>query len=108
MLLLLAISLFLQVEFTPADTKEAIADAAYSTGVSYGWLYSTVSCETGGTFNPYVIGKLGELGAAQLYKYGELPRFYAYGFDNPFNPYQAVKYMALRFKIGRSGAWSCA
>jgi hypothetical protein len=94
--------------YTAADTLAAIDEAAADSGVSYRRLYLIVRCETGGTFDPYSIGRLGEKGAVQLYSRGELPRFYAYGFDNPFSPYQAVAFLAQRLNEGGARAWTCA
>lgn len=97
-----------EVEYTVADTLGAIDQASDEVGVSRAWLYRTVECETGGTFDPYARGDLGELGAAQLKPDGELPRFYKWGYLDPFSPWQAVRFMAQRFRAGGSGAWSCA
>jgi len=94
--------------YTPADTLAAIDETAAVSGISYSWLYSIVHCETGGTFNPYAVGRLGERGAVQLHPRGELPRFYAYGFDNPWSPYQAVAFLAQRLNEGGARAWTCA
>ena len=94
--------------YTPADTLAAIDETAADSGVSWRWLYSIVRCETGGTFNPYAVGRLGEKGAAQLHPRGELPRFYAYGYDNPYSPYQAVAFLAQRLNEGGARAWTCA
>lgn len=94
--------------YTSDDTRAAISQASAEIGVSEAWLYRTVDCETGGTFNPYAIGKRGELGAAQLAPWGELRRFRDWGYLDPFSPYQAVRFMAQRFAVGGSGAWSCS
>jgi soluble lytic murein transglycosylase-like protein len=94
--------------YTAADTIEAIDQASTETGVSRTWIYATVKCETGGTFNPYAIGRQGELGAAQLHPQGELPRFFAWGYTDPFNPSQAILFLAQRFAVGGARAWSCA
>jgi hypothetical protein len=67
-----------------------------------------VSCETGGTFNPYAVGDRGQsVGAAQLHARGERSRFYAYGYGNPYNPYEAVEFLALRILAGGASAWTC-
>jgi soluble lytic murein transglycosylase-like protein len=93
--------------FTADDTIAAIDQASAETGVSWTWLYRVVACETGRTFNPYVIGRQGERGAAQLHPRGKLPQFYQLGYDDPYDPYQAVRFMAYRFAAGQAGAWSC-
>jgi hypothetical protein len=90
------------------DTFAAIDNAASDYGVSYRRLYSIVDCETGHTFDPYSIGRAGEKGAAQLHPAGELPTFYARGYDNPFSPYQAVAFLAQRLNEGGAHAWTCA
>lgn len=90
------------------DTLNAIEQYSAEFDVSYAWLYATVGCETGWTFNPYSVGRQGELGAAQLHPRGELRRFRAWGYDDPFSPYQSVRFMAQRFTMGGARAWSCA
>lgn len=97
-----------QVPYDSSDTLAAIDEASSEIGVSYAWLYATVKCETANTFDPYSVGRQGELGAAQLHPRGELPRFYAIGYLDPFSPYQSVRFMAQRFKAGGAGAWSCS
>lgn len=94
--------------WTSDDTLAAIDEASAEIGVSQAWLFRTVRCETGWTFNPYARGRQGELGAAQLHPRGELLRFYAWGYDDPFSPYQSIRFMAQRFAMGGAGAWSCA
>jgi hypothetical protein len=90
------------------DTLAAIEAVSANTGVSHARLWSIVDCETGHTFSPNVVGRLGEIGAVQLYRYGELPRFYRYGYDDPWNPYQAVEFLATRLLEGGARAWTCA
>lgn len=94
--------------WTTDDVFAAIDEAAVEMGVSYAWLYATVRCETGWTWNPYVRGRQGELGPAQLHPRGELLRFFALGYDDPFSPYQSIRFMAQRFAAGGWRAWSCA
>jgi soluble lytic murein transglycosylase-like protein len=93
--------------FTADDTIAAIDQASAETGVSWSWLYRVVGCETGHSFNPYAVGRQGERGAAQLHPRGKLPQFYQLGYDDPYDPYQAVRFMAYRFAAGQAGAWSC-
>jgi len=95
--------------FDQNDTLAALEAASASTGVSYAWLHRVVGCETGFTWNPAAVGDYGtSFGAAQLHRGGgELPRFYAFGFSDPFNPYEAVTFMAQEFAVGRASAWSC-
>lgn len=94
--------------YTSDDTLEAISEASATYGVSEAWLRSIVRCETGGSFSPYAIGRQGELGPVQLHPRGELPRFYAWGYGDPFDPYQAVPFLAQRINQGGARAWSCA
>jgi hypothetical protein len=95
-------------DYTSDDTLAAIEQYSAEFGVSYGWLYRIVRCETGWTFNPYSVGRLGELGAAQLHPRGELLRFYRWGYDDPFSPYQSVAFLAQRLSQGGARAWTCA
>jgi hypothetical protein len=94
--------------YTASDTYYAIDEASAEMDVSWHRLYWIVRCETGGTFNPYSIGRARELGAVQLHPRGELPRFYAYGYSDPFNPYEAVRFLAQRLLAGGARAWTCA
>jgi hypothetical protein len=93
-------------QYDAADTLNAIAEASAEIGVDYDWLYRVVRCEDP-TFDPYAVGRQGELGPAQLHPRGLLPKFYALGYDDPFSPYQALRFMAQEFSYGRSYAWSC-
>ena len=94
--------------FTAEDTLAAIEQYSAEFGVSYSWLYRIVRCESGGDFNPYARGRQGELGAVQLHPRGELLRFYAWGYDDPYSPYQSVRFLAQRITQGGARAWSCA
>lgn len=93
--------------FTPADTLQAIDEASLDSGVPAAWLKRVIGCETGFSFNPYAVGRQGELGAAQLHPRGLLPLFYAVGYTDPFDPRQAAHFMADQFLLGRSYHWSC-
>jgi hypothetical protein len=97
-----------QARYTSDDTIAAIDEASAEIGVSWTWLYSAVRCETAGSFDPYSVGRQGELGPAQLHPRGELQRFYAWGYLDPFSPYQSIRFMAQRFAMGGASAWSCA
>lgn len=54
-------------------------------------------CETGrsGRYDPYAVGGMGEVGPAQLLPGvgNGLSIFYAWGFTDPTNPYQAVAWV---------------
>jgi soluble lytic murein transglycosylase-like protein len=93
--------------YTADDTLAAIWQYSIEQDVSYAWLYRIVKCESGGDFNPYARGRQGELGAVQLHPRGELLRFYAWGYDDPFSPYQSVRFLAQRINQGGARAWSC-
>lgn len=98
--------------FSPADTAAALE----SVGPIYGFAVeqharSIVWCETGGTLSPSAIGDHGSsFGAAQLHHGGLLEHFRSVGYSDPFNPYEAIDYLA-RAIVGewsylRIGAWS--
>ncbi len=92
--------------FTASDTLIAIDAAAAAHGVPVALLRCLVSVETGGTFNPAAVGDNGQsFGAAQLYTAGLLPDFHARGGLSPFNPYEAVPYMARVIAAG-GGPWN--
>jgi hypothetical protein len=94
--------------YTSDDTYAAIQEASDETGVSAAYLTAVVQCETGGNFSPYAVGRQGELGAVQLHPRGELRRFLAWGYTDPFSPYQAVRFLAQRIVQGGASAWSCS
>lgn len=104
---------FADVPFNRSDTFAALESASLDTGVPYVQLYRVVACETGGTFNPYAEGDSGHShGVAQLNDFGNaLAAFYAVGYTNPYNPYEAVYFMAesLRGDHAPLGphTWSC-
>jgi hypothetical protein len=91
-------------QFTERDTHTAVAAAAHERGVSERLLDCMVFHES--TYDPYALGARGELGAAQLHPRGRLADFYARGYLNPFNPYQAVDYLAAALTEGDGAAWS--
>jgi hypothetical protein len=92
--------------YTPADTRAAIEQAARYRGVSRGRLRCTVSYETGHTFKPYIRGRQGELGPAQLHPRGLLPAFYRMGYTNPYSPWQSMDFMARMWRAGYARHWS--
>lgn len=94
--------------WTVADTFDALDGVSASTGVSWQRLYLIVRCETGNTFWPYSVGRAGERGVVQLHPRGELPRFHAWGYRDPYNPYEAIEFLAIRLQQGGARAWSCA
>jgi hypothetical protein len=92
------------VPWTTDDVYAAIADAAAETGVPEATLVRVIWCES--KFNPYAVGRSGEQGLVQLHPRGELRTFFASGFADPTNPYEAVRFLAQRLAQG-SRAWSC-
>lgn len=97
-----------ETQYTAEDTIAAIDQYADEQGVSRAYLRRIVSCETGATFDPYSVGRQGELGAAQLHPRGRLRHFLALGYLDPFSPWQSVRYLAQEIRFGRASAWSCA
>lgn len=95
-------------QYTSDDVSAAIEQASQEIGVSAAYLTAVVSCETGGTFDPYSVGHQGELGAAQLHPRGLLRTFLAWGYSDPYSPYQAVWFLAQEISFGRAHAWSCS
>lgn len=95
---------------TPEEVVSIIRDAADAHGISGDWLVSVARCES--TFNPRAIGRLGELGLFQLRAGGLLDQgpssFYALGYSDPFNAWQAAEYAARAFALGLSSHWTCA
>lgn len=65
-----------------------------------------VRYETGSTYNPYAYGAQGEQGVAQLHPRGLLRDFYAQGYIDPYNPYEAVAYLDAALARGMSTHWS--
>ena len=59
-----------QRPYTAADTFNAIDEVAaeFAPDVSWHRLFFIVRCESGGTFDPYSVGRAGELGVAQLHQ----------------------------------------
>lgn len=80
-----------QRRWTPDDTLAALSVASDRANCIVGY-------ETGFTYEPYSVGRAGELGPVQLHPYGLLPEFYSWaarhGLDgDPFDPYEAVLYL---------------
>ncbi len=100
--------------WTVQDTHAAIAqvDPVYR-----GWVDAIVRCES--SYAPYATapndGGYGpSRGVAQINEHFQGAHFRAAGFDDPYNPYQAVTYLwrALRGDYAADGIgwwrWSCA
>jgi hypothetical protein len=53
-------------------------------------------------------GRAGEIGLFQLKPGGMLPVFYAWGYTNPWSPWQQAAFATKAFALGYGGRWSCA
>lgn len=105
-LTMLGVGLAGTVQADEADVVAVIYQAADNHGIGRTWLLNVARCES--TLNPNARGRLGEQGLMQLLPGGELDRFYARGYTNPWSAEQSADYAAARFAEGGSGAWSCA
>lgn len=99
-------------EYTADDSLEAIHVAAIDHGVAEWGLKRVANCETHSTFNPYAVGDYGtSFGLFQLHRGGLLGRFYAEGYSDPMNPYEAAEFTASVMAGELPGvsmrAWSC-
>jgi hypothetical protein len=91
--------------YTTEDTRAAITQAADAHGVSEGFLQCIVFRES--TYRPYAVGNHGEQGAVQLYPGGVRMRdFYSRGYASPWNPYEALDYLAQAILEGYGPHWS--
>lgn len=101
-----------RAQSTEAELAPVVAEAASHYGISAAWLAATIRCETGGWRADVVYGPTrgaaGEMGAAQLHPQGELRRFLAVGYTDPFDPSQAIFFTAWRFAMGGASAWTCS
>ena len=83
-----------------------IQDAAARHGVSGARLVQVARCES--RLDASAVGRAGERGGFQLHPQGELRTFYARGFTDPTNWWEAAEFTAQRFAEGAARAWSCA
>ena|SRR3990167_620969 len=89
-----------QEPWTPQDVHLAISLASRRAAC-------IVRYEVGGVgYDPYAVGMSGELGPVQLHPRGKLPEFYARGYTDPFNPYQALVYLDDALAQGQAYHWS--
>jgi hypothetical protein len=90
-----------EYRYTPADTLAAMERHS-------ALAQCIVTGEVGGVgYDPYAVGRAGELGVAQLLPvYGKLPAFYEQGFDNPYSPYQSMDFLDAALARGEGPAWS--
>jgi hypothetical protein len=72
----------------------------------HSWLAGCIVRLESDNLDPYSVGRAGELGVAQLHPRGKLPEFYAFGYDNPFSPYQAMDYLDEALARGEGPAWT--
>lgn len=86
-------------DYTADDTLAALQSASARTECVIGY-------ETGWSWSPNLVGRAGEIGAAQLHPRGRLADFYARGYSDPWNPYEAVAYADAEIRAGRGSAWS--
>lgn len=91
------------------DVQATIREAAARHGVSGDRLVAVARCETGGTFNPNAVGRLGEQGIFQLLPVRGLgATFRTMGYSDPFNVWEASDFAGWAFAHGMSGHWTCA
>lgn len=99
-------SLFSQEAFAQRGPSFAytIADAHAAMDGASPLLHCLVKLESG--YDPNAINPWsGALGMAQLLSPGELDHFYANGFTDPTNPWQARAHMEIAIAEGRLTAW---
>lgn len=101
---ILGIAVALAAEIAPFSTAEpdkAIYYWADFYGVSRAEMYFTIQCESG--FNPKAVGKLGELGIAQIYRkyHPEVSK------GEALDPDWSIQWMAKQFSLGHQDWWSC-
>jgi soluble lytic murein transglycosylase-like protein len=102
--LLLAILVLSLGNYDHADVRQAVDQAGSVRGVSPGLLACITWREA--TDDPYAVGAAGELGVVQLHPQGMLRTFRARGYDDPFNPYQAVDFLAVMINEGQGSQWA--
>lgn len=83
---------------------DAIAQASRNHGISYDWLVSTASCETGGTMSPAADNGAGDHGLFQF----KDSTFYTYCTGSPWNAYDAADCAAKMFAMGLCTHWCCS
>lgn len=92
-----------------AEGEAAIADAAARWNAPAGLMSSIVHCETGGRWDPGVIGRQGERGPAQLLPGAGngLDQFYRLGYADPHDWGQAMDFLARTIAAGGRSQWHC-
>lgn len=90
----------------PPELEQIVRERAAAHGVSAGYVSEIIGCES--EWDVYAVGALGELGLAQLKPgAGELARFYARGYSDPFNAWESIDFLTARVSEGGASAWSC-
>ena len=56
-------------------------------------------------WDPYAVGRLGEVGPVQLHPQFGLVDFYKRGYGNPNNPWEAINYLEMALSEGRQFDW---
>lgn len=93
--------------WTRNDTLYAIFEASERRGSDIG--LQTCMTWQESKLAPYARGDSGRsLGSAQLHEGGKLPEFYAMGYANPDDPYEAQDYFALALVRGEQRHWARA
>lgn len=87
--------------------RAVLTSRAQHYGIAPQELIDLAGCETGWTWDQRVIGKQGELGPFQLHPKGKLRHFYASGYTDPFDWFEAGDYTAWQLSLGGGRAWSC-
>jgi hypothetical protein len=103
--LLLAVALATgQLEVT--SVSAIVVDRALAHQVDPDELIALATCES--SLDPNAVGDRGtSYGLFQLHRGGLLHDFYADGYTDPFDPWQASDFTAAAVAAGEGGAWSC-
>jgi len=95
-----------QSQAAPPELAAVVEERAAYRRASAGWMRAIIQCES--RWNVYAVGSAGELGLVQLHPRGLLPEFYQLGYSDPFDPSEAIDYLAWALVHGRASHWSCA
>ena len=93
-------------QVVPPELLALVDERAAYRGASAGWMRSIIQCES--RWDIYAVGLAGELGLVQLHPRGLLREFLALGYADPFDPSEAIDYLAWALVHGRASHWSCA
>lgn len=102
-----------QLGAAPRGDADWITSLIYREAAEYGvsgdWLLWVALCETGGTLDPYRVGRQGEIGLFQWHPHGlwrQVPIFS--GWWDVYDVTLNVRGAAWAFSRGLSYHWSCA